>query len=123
VVWLTDTGAYVTGRALGGPKLAPAISPNKTWTGFFGGLVAGALVGLVAGAFWPGHEPASMTAASVGLALAAQAGDLFESSLKRRFGVKDSSRLIPGHGGLLDRVDSLLIASLVVSLFYWIETA
>ncbi len=124
VVWLTDTGAYVAGRGLGGPKLAPAISPNKTWAGFFGGLVAGALVGLAAGALWPGREPASMAAFSVGLALAAQAGDLFESSLKRRFGVKDSSQLIPGHGGLLDRIDSLLAASLVVSLaYYWIGAA
>lgn len=123
VVWATDTGAYVAGRTLGGPKLAPKLSPKKTWAGFAGGSAAGAIVGALAGALWPEREPVLMVAASTGLALIAQAGDLFESGLKRRFGAKDSSQLIPGHGGLLDLVDGFLAVCLVVSLMYWIAAA
>ncbi len=119
-VWATDTGAYAAGRNLGGPKLAPAISPNKTWSGLAGGVLAAGLVGVFAVLLWDGANPWAnpwiVIAASSGLALVAQAGDLFESLLKRRFGVKDASQLIPGHGGLLDRVDGLLAASLVVGL-------
>lgn len=108
VVWLTDIAAYFTGRALGGPKLMPSVSPKKTWSGALGGTIAGGLGGL---AVW--HL--SPLAANVSLPLAilasfagsvfSQAGDLFESAIKRRFGTKDSSRLIPGHGGFLDRLD------------------
>ncbi len=118
-VWATDTGAYAAGRNLGGPKLAPAISPNKTWSGLAGGVLAAGLVGVLAVLLWHWPNPWIMIAASSGLALVAQAGDLFESLLKRRFGVKDASQLIPGHGGLLDRVDGLLAASLVVGLVSW----
>ena len=120
LVWVTDSCAYFVGRSLGGPKLAPSISPKKTWSGFFGGLIGGALVGFLAALLRPDWDPGLMAAASAGLALLAQAGDLFESRLKRRFGVKDSSRLIPGHGGLLDRLDSILVVMLAVASAYWL---
>lgn len=107
VVWATDTGAYFTGRQVGGEKLAPDISPSKTWSGAIGGLAIGTLAGLV---LWLIVVPGSPW--WVGLALAAatsivgQVGDLMESAVKRRFRVKDSGDLIPGHGGLMDRLDS-----------------
>ncbi len=119
VVWATDTGGFVAGRTLGGPKLAPTVSPNKTWSGLAGAMVAAAVVGAVVGSIWPGRDSVTLGLASLGLALVAQAGDLFESRLKRRFGAKDSSHLIPGHGGLLDRVDGVLSVGLVVSLIFW----
>lgn len=125
VFWLlaliaaTDTGGYLAGRAIGGPKLAPGISPHKTWAGLAGAVAAAAAVGAAAGALWPGPAPLGLALASAGLALVAQAGDLFISRLKRRFGAKDSSQLIPGHGGLLDRIDGLLAASIFVSLVTW----
>lgn len=116
VVWATDIGAYVAGRMIGGPKLAPAVSPNKTWAGGLGGLFAAAAVGgLVA---WALAGPDG-TALAVGLAIlfaiAAEAGDLLESWVKRRFMVKDTSRLIPGHGGLLDRADGLIAATVAAA--------
>ncbi|MBV9786007.1 MAG: phosphatidate cytidylyltransferase [Acidisphaera sp.] len=115
VVWASDVGAYSLGRLLGGPKLAPRISPSKTWAGALGGLLAATAVGLcVAAGFGDGAGRAALVAA--GLGLAAQAGDLLESGLKRRFGVKDSGRLIPGHGGLLDRVDGVLAAAPAAAL-------
>ena len=111
VVWASDIGAYAAGRLLGGPKLAPAISPGKTWAGAAGGLLAAMLVGEVAaqalGA--AAHGWAALVAGLLGVA--AQCGDLLESAIKRHFGVKDSGRLIPGHGGLLDRLDGLLTAA------------
>ena len=119
VVWATDTGGFVAGRTLGGPKLAPTFSPNKTWSGLAGAMLAAGVVGAAVGSFWPGRDGLMLGLASLGLALVAQAGDLFESRLKRRFGAKDSSHLIPGHGGLLDRVDGVLSVGLVVSLIFW----
>ncbi len=116
VVWASDIGAYVVGRWLGGPKLAPRISPSKTWAGAGGGLLAAVATGLAvariaggASGDQAGLGRAALVAA--GLGLAAQTGDLLESAIKRRFGVKDSGRLIPGHGGLLDRLDGLLAAA------------
>ncbi|WP_068316344.1 phosphatidate cytidylyltransferase [Polycladidibacter hongkongensis] len=111
VVWVTDVGAYIVGRSLGGPKLWPAISPGKTWSGALGGLLLGSLGGLVAA--WLVLPDAGIGAFLLGALLSAlsQGGDLFESALKRRFGVKDSSHLIPGHGGMLDRIDGLVAAS------------
>jgi phosphatidate cytidylyltransferase len=109
-VWATDILAYFVGRAIGGPKLAPRISPGKTWSGAIGGAVSGVIAGaVVAWCFFPG---AGLRAASIALILSvcSQAGDLFESFIKRRFGVKDSSHLIPGHGGVMDRVDGLVFA-------------
>jgi phosphatidate cytidylyltransferase len=119
VVWAADTGGFVAGRTLGGPKLAPTISPNKTWSGLAGAAFAAAVVGGAVGLLWFGADGVTLALASLGLALVAQAGDLLESRLKRRFGAKDSSHLIPGHGGLLDRVDGVLSVGLVVSLIFW----
>jgi phosphatidate cytidylyltransferase len=121
VVWATDSGAYAVGRWLGGPRLAPRISPNKTWAGLLGGMASAALVGgLMAGVL----GAAGLAVAALvggGLAVVAQAGDLGESLVKRRFGVKDTGALIPGHGGLLDRVDGLLAATPVVALLVWMK--
>jgi phosphatidate cytidylyltransferase len=108
IVWSADVAAYFTGRALGGPKLWPSVSPKKTWSGFIGGTVGGALVAsLVLFAFSVPFTWATVILAS-GLAVLSAGGDLYESALKRRFGVKDSSALIPGHGGLMDRVDGFI---------------
>ncbi|MBW8269316.1 phosphatidate cytidylyltransferase [Caldovatus aquaticus] len=121
VVWASDIGAYVTGRALGGPKLAPAVSPNKTWSGAAGGLAAAVLVGTAAAAVLaPGGEAWRSMAVAAFLGVMAQAGDLLESWIKRRFRVKDASRLIPGHGGLLDRLDGVLAAAPAAALLAWI---
>ncbi len=116
-----DSGAYFAGRAIGGPKIAPAISPSKTWAGLGGGIVGAALVLLVA---FPSFDPdGNLLMRSIvalllgtGLAVLAQAGDFLESWLKRRAGVKDSGTIIPGHGGLLDRVDGLMPVAIVVGL-------
>jgi phosphatidate cytidylyltransferase len=115
LVWATDTGAYFAGRLIGGPKLAPAISPKKTWSGLLGGMIAAAVVGAAAAALREDWAPATLAAASVILAVIAQGGDLLESSIKRHFGVKDASGLIPGHGGLMDRVDGLLTVAIAVA--------
>jgi phosphatidate cytidylyltransferase len=116
VVWATDIGAYVIGRTLGGPRLAPRWSPRKTWAGLAGGTACAALVGW-ATVVWLGISPAlPLVLLSAGLAIVEQFGDLAESLAKRRFGVKDSSGLIPGHGGLLDRLDGLLAVIPVVAL-------
>ena len=119
IVWGTDIMAYFGGRALGGPKLWPRVSPSKTWSGFLVGVSCGALAGLgalrardalVDGA-WPG-----VLALGVITAMLSQGGDLFESSMKRRFGVKDSSHLIPGHGGFMDRLDGFIAAAVFAAL-------
>lgn len=116
LVIATDTGAYAAGRSIGGPKLAPRVSPSKTWSGLGGGVVCAALIGLAA-ALWIGSANIwFLMILSGSLAVVAQAGDLFESALKRHFGVKDSSHIIPGHGGVLDRVDGLLTVSVAVAL-------
>jgi phosphatidate cytidylyltransferase len=116
VVWLTDITAYFCGRALGGPKLMPHVSPNKTWSGAIGG-VAGALLGGTAVAWYAGiGNLASVAAVAFVLSIASQAGDLFESALKRRFDAKDASGLIPGHGGVMDRVDGFVFAVTVAVL-------
>jgi phosphatidate cytidylyltransferase len=106
VTWSTDIFAYFAGRGIGGPKLAPRISPNKTWAGVIGGMAGAAVLGLVAASFFELGEPFRWLGAP--MALAAQLGDLYESSVKRRAGVKDSGTILPGHGGVLDRVDGLL---------------
>lgn len=116
LVWATDTGAYFAGRTIGGPKLMPSVSPKKTWAGLAGGIVAAAAVGVVSGLLIDGASPVFVAVASAVLAVVAQAGDLAESALKRHFGAKDSSRIIPGHGGVMDRVDGLVTVVLAVAL-------
>jgi phosphatidate cytidylyltransferase len=116
VVWATDIGAYAIGRTLGGPRLAPRWSPRKTWSGFAGGTVCAALAGGTTALALRLSPMFPVVLVSAGLAIVAQFGDLAESLAKRRFGVKDSSGLIPGHGGLLDRLDGLLAAIPAVAL-------
>lgn len=111
VVWASDVGAYVAGRMFGGPKLAPRVSPGKTWSGAVGGLACAVLVGMAVSHSGVGGMTLHAALVAAVLGLLAQAGDLLESGLKRHFGVKDSSRLIPGHGGLLDRLDGVLAAA------------
>jgi phosphatidate cytidylyltransferase len=115
VVWASDIGAYAIGRAVGGPRLAPLLSPNKTWSGAGGGFAAAGLVGWAAAVLLDAPI-AAMIGTSLVLAFAAQLGDLMESLAKRKFGAKDSGALIPGHGGVLDRLDSLLTAATVLGL-------
>lgn len=114
IVWATDIGAYFSGRAIGGPKLAPALSPNKTWAGLGGGvasaLLAGAVIALLC------DLPRALIVLGAPLAVLAQIGDLFESWMKRRAGVKDSGRLLPGHGGALDRLDGVVPVAALMGL-------
>ncbi len=118
VVWAMDTGGFVVGRAIGGPRLAPVISPNKTWAGLIGGLLF-ALIGALGAASWIELRGFWLfIAATAALALVTQAGDLVESKIKRHFGVKDSGSLIPGHGGMFDRLDGLLAAAPALALLY-----
>jgi phosphatidate cytidylyltransferase len=115
-VWAVDIGAYFAGRSIGGPKLAPAISPNKTWSGLVGGMLSAALVGGIAAALLGKANLWPLAAFGAFLAVVEQAGDLLESWIKRRFSVKDMGHLIPGHGGLFDRVDGLLAVGAVTAL-------
>lgn len=116
VAWTTDTASYGGGRLVGGPKLAPSISPRKTWSGLLVGILAPALVGYAFALFLQDTSAWRLTLVSIVIAAACQAGDLGESAVKRRFGTKDMSNLIPGHGGLLDRIDGLLIAAIAAAL-------
>ncbi len=115
VVWSGDVGAYAAGRAFGGPRLAPAISPGKTWSGALGGTLCAILAGVAVART---HFAAAALLA-FGLAVVAQLGDLLESAVKRRFGAKDSGSIIPGHGGLLDRLDGVLAASPAALAVSW----
>lgn len=110
VVWATDIGAYFAGRAIGGPKIAPSISPSKTWAGLAGGMIAAAVVGMLLA------DRPSILWLGAPMAVLAQAGDFFESWLKRRAGVKDSGKILPGHGGALDRLDGLVPVASVMGL-------
>ncbi|HEX4889291.1 MAG TPA: phosphatidate cytidylyltransferase [Alphaproteobacteria bacterium] len=111
IVWSMDIGAYFAGRAIGGPKLAPRASPNKTWAGLLGGMLSAGLVGGVTAAAAGLGQVLALSALSAAIGGWAQLGDIAESMVKRHFGVKDMSNLIPGHGGILDRVDGLLFAA------------
>jgi len=122
VVWATDIAAYFVGRTLGGPKLAPRVSPGKTWSGAIGGAVGAVAVG-VGLALGADADPAPAGLASLLLSAVAQAGDLAESAVKRHFGVKDSGAIIPGHGGLFDRADALLAAAPVAALALYLVGA
>jgi phosphatidate cytidylyltransferase len=116
VVWVTDIGGYFAGRGIGGPKLWPRVSPNKTWAGAIGGFAASLAVAWGFSAFGLGKTSALLLLGSA-LSIASQLGDLFESTVKRRFGVKDSSHIIPGHGGLLDRLDGFVAAVVLAAVF------
>jgi phosphatidate cytidylyltransferase len=116
LVWATDTFAYVAGRLIGGPKLMPTVSPNKTWSGLAGGVGASAATAAAFASFI--GAPALVLALSgLVLGLVAQAGDLAESALKRHFGVKDASNIIPGHGGFMDRMDGVVTVAVAAALF------
>ena len=117
VVWSTDIFAYFIGKNLGGPKLIPSISPNKTWSGLIGGMVSAAIIGLLSTLMFEGGILFFMITSAL-LAVIAQIGDLFESKVKRIFGVNDSGTIIPGHGGILDRIDGLMFAAPAVFLIY-----
>lgn len=117
IAWCADIAAYAIGNVLKGPKLWPRFSPNKTWSGFLGGLAAGITGGVIVESISSSVDLALWAAIAVGLlvGLATMAGDLWESALKRRFGVKDAGSLIPGHGGILDRVDGLMFAVIAIA--------
>ena len=116
VAWTTDSASYAGGRLIGGPKLAPKISPQKTWSGLIVGTLAPAAVGFAFALFLKDTSAWRLALVSVVIAAGCQIGDLGESAVKRRFGAKDMSNLIPGHGGLLDRIDGLLIAAIAAAL-------
>jgi phosphatidate cytidylyltransferase len=123
LVIFADTGAYIAGRSIGGPKLAPRISPNKTWAGLGGAVVSAAIMGAITG-FLMDRTSLALIAVSGGLGIVAQMGDLAESAFKRHFGVKDASNIIPGHGGALDRVDGLIaVAAAVAGINYLIGSS
>jgi len=116
IVWVTDIGGYFAGRSIGGPKLWVRVSPKKTWAGAIGGFVASLLVAAGFAAFEIGTTGPLLLLGAL-LSVVSQLGDLFESAVKRRFGVKDSSHIIPGHGGLLDRLDGFVAAVIVAAIF------
>ena len=115
LVWAADTAAFAVGRLVGGPKLSPVISPKKTWSGLIGGIAAAGLIGVVSAILLEKNNILYFFVISAAIGGVSQAGDLAESWVKRHFGVKDTSALIPGHGGLFDRVDGLLPAAVVVA--------
>ncbi len=122
LVVATDTGAYFTGRIFGGPKLWPSVSPKKTWAGLIGGMSCAAVVGYLLTDFLVKQQnPLMIAAVSALLAVVAQGGDLTESALKRSFGVKDSGHILPGHGGVMDRLDGLAFVAPMVALFWWVS--
>jgi phosphatidate cytidylyltransferase len=116
-VIVTDTAAYAVGRTVGGPKLWPRISPNKTWSGLIGGVTAAGLAGALFALTIPGGSAGLLGLTGIVCGLLTQAGDLAESALKRAYGVKDASQLIPGHGGFMDRMDGLVGAAVAAALF------
>lgn len=121
VVWGTDVGAFLVGRLVGGRRLWPAVSPGKTWSGAIGGLLVGIVAGWLIAKLAGLHAGRGIIFVSLLLAVAAEAGDLFESWVKRQFGAKDSGTLIPGHGGLLDRVDGLIFAGGLAVILGWLH--
>lgn len=116
MVWATDIGAYFAGRTIGGPKILPKISPKKTWAGLFGGMTGSALTGLAFALYTDSESTLLLPILGGAIAIVAQAGDFFESWVKRKFDVKDSGDIIPGHGGILDRIDGIMTAAPVMLL-------
>ena len=123
IVWATDILAYFVGRAVGGAKLSPSISPGKTWSGAIGGAVGGTLAGLAVTAAAGNGGLAALGVIAFLLSVVSQIGDLYESSVKRRNGVKDSGSLIPGHGGVMDRVDGLVAAAFALYVIGWLTAS
>lgn len=119
VVWTTDSAAYMFGRWIGGVKLAPRISPGKTWAGLIGGALSAGAISAIFGVSLHGASIARLVLLGITFAVVAQVGDLAESALKRAFKMKDSSSLIPGHGGVLDRIDGLVIAAIAAGIIAW----
>ena len=119
LVWATDVGAYFSGRAIGGPKLAPSMSPNKTWAGLIGGVILTVAISFYLHAYW--GLPFHFVILSAPLAVLAQMGDLFESWLKRKAGAKDSGTIFPGHGGVMDRLDGLIPVAPIVAVIMLYE--
>ena len=117
IVWATDTGAFVAGRALGGPRLWASVSPNKTWAGLAGGVLSAAIVAWLYTRWLGSPAPGRIAALALVLGGLSQLGDLAESAMKRTYGVKDTSRLIPGHGGFMDRVDGLVFAAVAAAIY------
>jgi phosphatidate cytidylyltransferase len=115
-VWATDIGAYFVGSYAGGAKLAPSISPSKTWSGLVGGICASAVVSALCTLVFDAGDTVVLAVTGAAIAVVAQAGDLLESAAKRRAGVKDSGRIIPGHGGILDRIDGLIAALVLIAV-------
>jgi phosphatidate cytidylyltransferase len=116
VVWLTDIAAYFAGRFIGGPKLAPAISPKKTWSGAIGGTLFGVIGGIGVAAYASGRIALMHIAVALAVSVFSQAGDIFESFVKRKFGKKDSSGILPGHGGVMDRIDGFIAGAALALL-------
>jgi phosphatidate cytidylyltransferase len=116
IVWVSDIGGYFAGRGIGGPKLWPRVSPKKTWAGAIGGFAASLIVAAAFAEFGVGR-PGPLLLLGAVLSIASQMGDLFESAVKRRFGAKDSGHIIPGHGGLLDRLDGFVAAIVLAAIF------
>ena len=115
IVWMADSGAYFAGKVVGGPKLAPTLSPSKTWAGAVGGLILGSVAGAISSRFVADANILTYFLIGAGLGLTSIVGDMLESAIKRRFGVKDMSGLIPGHGGALDRLDGMILATTIAS--------
>ena len=113
IVWSTDIFGYFAGRAIGGPKLMPSVSPKKTWSGAIAGTLGATIVAVLVASLFGSYNMVAIAAVALLLSVCAQAGDLFESFVKRKFNVKDSSQLIPGHGGVMDRLDGFWAAALV----------
>ncbi len=121
IVWAADTGAFITGKLIGGPKISHALSPSKTWAGIGGGVIGGAAIGAAAGAYLFGANAAALLLIVGGaLGAASVCGDLVESAFKRNFGLKDISGFIPGHGGALDRLDGMIFATTAMTSAYFL---
>ena len=121
IVWATDIFAYLVGRLIGGPLLWPGVSPKKTWAGAVGGLAGGVAAGTGVAYASVGMAPVLAGGLALVLSIVSQGGDLFESAVKRRFGAKDAGNLIPGHGGVMDRLDGFIVAALVAVLIGWLH--
>jgi phosphatidate cytidylyltransferase len=116
IVWTTDIAGYFAGRSIGGPKLAPAVSPKKTWSGAIAGLVGSVIVVAIGARFIPQSRTSALIVVAIVLSVVSQAGDLAESAFKRHFGAKDASQIIPGHGGVMDRLDGFWAAAVCAAI-------